>query len=300
MAYRFKRGDLSVQEGVRRIALGEIRNAMAEIDAAELAPDEIVHEARTHCKKLRALTRLVRPVFPAYGEENAIFRDAAAGLSSARDAAVSLQALDGLMRRFGERLAPQSWSSIRLCLNERCESVAAEGAVNEKLATFRSIMEETAKRAPKWKIGKGGFEAIAGGLAATYKRARNAMAQGRNDPTAANLHEWRKRVKDHWYHARLLHSVWPSAMSPHQQAAGRLAELLGDRHDLEVLETNFAIAPDMFGKRKELLTVLGLIEWQRAMLEADAFRLGRRLFAHRPSAFARAWQIYWDVWKNRQ
>jgi CHAD domain-containing protein len=300
MAYRFKRGDPSVQKGVRRIALGEIRNAIAEIDEAKLTPDEIVHEARTHCKKLRALIRLVRPVFPDYRKENVALRDAAAGLSPARDAAVSLHALAGLKRSFGERLAPKSWSFIRKSLNQHCESVAAEDTVNEQLETFRSIMKETARRARRWKIKDDGFSAIAGGLSATYKNARDAMAEGRGDPSAANLHEWRKRVKDHWYQARLLQSIWPAVMLPHQEAVGELAQLLGDHHDLEILETTFANAPDLFGKRKEVLALLGLIEWQRALWETDAFRLGHKLFALPPAALCRSWESYWQVWKDLQ
>lgn len=300
MAYRFKRKDKSVQKGVRRIALGEIDSAIAEIDGDELSPDETVHEVRTHCKKLRALIRLVRPVFRGYKKENAIIRDAAAELSSVRDAAVLLQAIDGLRRRFGDQLAPQSWDSMRTCLSRQRDSAAAEGLVNERLATFRSIMVKTRKRARKWKIGKDGFNAVGGGLALTYGRARQAMAQGRGKPTPANLHEWRKRVKDHWYHTRLLRPIWPAVMTPHRNAAGRLAELLGDHHDLEVLEATLATAPDRFGKPKELRRLIGLVQWQREMLETDAFSLGRRLFAHRPSALRRSWGTYWDVWKNGQ
>ena len=39
-----------------------------------------------------------------------------------------------------------------------------------------------------------------------------AMDAAAKDPTADNFHEWRKRVKDHWYHSRLLWPVWQKPM----------------------------------------------------------------------------------------
>ena len=38
------------------------------------------------------------------------------------------------------------------------------------------------------------------------------MRQARKRPGDRQFHDWRKRVKDHWYHCRLLKYLWPEPM----------------------------------------------------------------------------------------
>ncbi len=85
MAYRIKKGDKSVQAGLRRIADEQIGRALGEIDDDDLDFAEKVHQVRKRCKKLRGLIRLVRPAFDDYSAENGAFRDAAQMLSGVRD-----------------------------------------------------------------------------------------------------------------------------------------------------------------------------------------------------------------------
>ena len=46
--------------------------------------------------------------------------------------------------------------------------------------------------------------AIESGLLRSYRDGRKAFAQARREPSIEALHTWRKRVKDLWYHERLL------------------------------------------------------------------------------------------------
>ena len=54
----------------------------------------------------------------------------------------------------------------------------------------------------------------------------NLMGSG---ATPEIFHDWRKRVKDHWYHSRLLQGFWPAGIRPHRKAVKELSELLGRR-----------------------------------------------------------------------
>ena len=54
-----------------------------------------------------------------------------------------------------------------------------------------------------------GWEALAPGVRRQYGRGADALASLGDAPTDEQLHEWRKRAKDLWYHLRLLRDLWP-------------------------------------------------------------------------------------------
>ena len=41
-------------------------------------------------------------------------------------------------------------------------------------------------------------------------------------------------MKDHWYQARLLCSIWPRPMKAHADVADQLGDMLGKHHDLGI------------------------------------------------------------------
>src|SRR5205085_7004805 len=92
-----------------------------------------------------------------------------------------------------------------------------------------------------------GVDALRPGLRRFYRKARHAMRDARDTPTPECMHLWRKRTKDHWYHARLLEPVWEEPMQAHAKAAHALGDLLGDHHDLTVFLVALATRPDDFG-----------------------------------------------------
>jgi hypothetical protein len=88
-------------------------------------------------------------------------------------------------------------------------------------------------------------------------------------------------VKDLWYHQRLLELVDPERMKPAVDGAHHLSNLLGDDHDLAVLDdaVDDLALPEA---RQELHRAIGR---RRAELQADAFKLGRRIYSEKPKAF---------------
>jgi hypothetical protein len=114
------------------------------------------------------------------------------------------------------------------------------------------------------------------------------MRAAAQDPTTAALHEWRKRVKDLWYHERLVVELWAPVLTAHAQETRRLSELLGDEHDLAVLAELLVAHPALRGDPTAGAEQLpGVIEARRAELRDDAFALGARVYADRPKAFGR-------------
>jgi CHAD domain-containing protein len=143
-----------------------------------------------------------------------------------------------------------------------------------------------------------GFEALAGGLQKTYRRGRQAMEVAYAEPTAEHFHEWRKRVKYHWYHSQLLQRIWPALMEPWTEATHNLADLLGDAHDLAVFRKTVLDQPERYGNIRSLSAFIGLLDRRRDELRGQARPLGQRLFAEKPAALSTRWERAWDVWRK--
>lgn len=296
MPYRFKRGK-DVASEVRRIAAEQIGRAIGEIDSTELDRHEAVHQVRKRCKKVRALARLVRPCFDRSREENAAFRDAARTLSRVRDTQTLIDTCDALAERFADEIDRAALERIRGGLTERRKRIAGDGGeLAERLAAFRAEMERAKSRVADWSIDEEGFDALRGGLEKTYGRGRRAMAKAYADPSPERFHEWRKRVKDHWHHSRLLRTTWKRPLRAWRDELDELAHLLGQDHDLAVFrETLSGNAEDLGGKRS-VQAALALAERWRAELEARAWPLGRAIFVEKRRQLGRRFARYWTVW----
>jgi CHAD domain-containing protein len=127
---------------------------------------------------------------------------------------------------------------------------------------------------------------LTAGSERAYRRGRDAFRAALDDPSAERLHDWRKRAKDLWYHQRLLRDAWPGPLKAFAAECDALGSLLGDDHDLatlaELLGGDFQPPPSVDTKH-----VLELIAARRGELQAEAFELGRRVYAEKPKAFGR-------------
>jgi CHAD domain-containing protein len=296
MAFAFSTSDRSITAAVRRIAREELDRAVSAFGDTAPAPDT-VHGIRKRIKKLRGLLRLVQPVCDNFASANAGLRDAGQHLSGQRDAAVRIATFARLTAE-DDTLSRPDRAAFRAALDAASPS-ARDGAA--EAAAARAILAALRAEAGKWKVASKGFDALAPGLERTWTRAQAAQAAAaearRGDFPAAPFHEWRKRVKAHWYQARLLAPIWPEMMAPHVAAADALGETLGDHNDVAVLLDYLATTdaartrPDAFAR----LEALAMAE--RARLAGRALVEGTRLFAGSGKAFARRWGVWWAVWR---
>ena len=97
------------------------------------------------------------------------------------------------------------------------------------------MLREARGRVDDWPLDHDSFEALRDGLERTYRRGRRDFRAARADPSVEALHEWRKRVKELWYHHTLLRPIWPPVMQAVGDEAHELADRLGDDHDLAML-----------------------------------------------------------------
>lgn len=293
MPYRIMDIDASLADAVRRIAAEQAERALREANDPAMDQAEAIHEIRKRCKKIRGLIRLVRPGFPAYGKENAALRDLSRPLSDARD-------VDALIATHGKLMAEDKEAEAG-----RFAPVLA--ALTRRLRAYEPIGDGThaaltalIDRIPHWQIKVEPRKVLEKGLRLTLTRAAQAHVACHKTLTSDTLHKWRKRMKYHWYHVRLLAPAWPALLEARSAEAKRLSELLGDHRDLTLyagfLES--AASPKISAEAQTELD--GLVDRRLASLKRDAFVLGARFYAEEPKESAARLARYYRIWEREQ
>ncbi|HEY5197602.1 MAG TPA: CHAD domain-containing protein [Solirubrobacteraceae bacterium] len=294
MAFRLP-FDRDLNDSLRQTARDELAEAVRLLrDDYPDDPVTAVHEARKNLKKTRALLRLARPGLDkaVYRQENSAIRDAARLISGARDADVMVQTVDLLAKRDDSRVSADDFADLRSRLDDHRPDAPArpggdppDGPKSDGGAPALVIeaLTDVIGRIDGWPLDCE-WSTIGRGISRAYKRGRDAFVEADVDPTTDNLHDWRKRVKDLWYHHRLLVDAWPDVVGVLAEEAHRLSELLGDDHDLGVLAERVAGDGDA--------AFLELVGEARAEHLRDARRLGRRIYAETGAAFTTRIQVY--------
>jgi CHAD domain-containing protein len=283
-AYRLKPKE-SLSDGITRIARGRIDHAIDELRGeTDSTSEEAVHEARKDLKKLRALLRLARGELgeSSFKRENTCFRDAGRELAAARDSDVMLDTLMTL-----DIPAGPGWELRKAIQAHRARNGAAGRSA--AAAGVVAMLREARGRVDDWPLERDSFAALHDGLERTYRRGRRDFKAVRANPSVEGLHEWRKRAKELWYHHTLLRSLWPPVMEAVGDEAHELADRLGDDHDLVVLadwiREHTDAGPEFFEA----------VDRRRAELQADAMKLGARLYADKPKDYVRRLRRLWEA-----
>jgi CHAD domain-containing protein len=299
MPYRLKTGE-SVQHGVRRVINQQIERALDELADPDLDRAETIHQVRKRCKKIRGALRLVRGgLGDAYAMENAWYRDAARRLSALRDAQVMVETGEALARHFAGQVDGDTIQAIEghlvacrdALMNDR-ERIA------ELLEDFRSALEAGQNRVPSLTIRGDGHQAALAGMRKTYGRAWAAMDAADDQPGPETFHEWRKRVKYHRYHLRLLQEAWPGVIEAREDATHQLGRWLGDHHDCWVLRALILNDPTCSATQEGQQHIIALIDRRIAQIEQASRPLGQRLFAEKPKHLARRFSTYLGIWSQ--
>jgi CHAD domain-containing protein len=295
MPYSFA-PDEAFRDSFRRCSVEQLDRALQEVtDGVKVDPVVAVHAARKALKKERSLLRLGRSAIkPATRRrQNARVRDAARRLSGTRDADVMLNALADVSDRYAGQIPATTVDAVR----ERLESqrdmtrhgLEASGVVGEVVDELRLARA----KAGALHVRDGGWSVVGPGLQRSYGRGRRAMARAQKSPTVENLHDWRKRAKDLWYHLRLLRPSAPRTLSGHIDEAHALSDVLGDLHDLDGLRAALReLAPQL---ATDLGPLVALVDHRRAGLREQAAFVGARLYAETPKVFTARIRRYWKI-----
>ena len=298
MAYRLQPGE-AVPEGLRRIAREELSSAAAGLRQATAATrDDAIHEARKSIKKVRAILRLMRgELGRTYAIENRRLREVARRLSVYRDATVMIETLDQLGGHRKDDRSGRALGAIRRGLLENKRRLQRGAGMTIAMRRAGEALLAASARVNRWRLVMDGPVALAPGMETSYRRGRAAMATARRHAQPEHCHEWRKRVKDHWYHLRLLEDRWNAAARGREKNLKELETWLGEHHNLEVLSARLAAQAARRQKAEESEICRGLIRKMQHELRHKALALGRRLYRERPEMFRKR---LLELWRPRR
>jgi hypothetical protein len=284
MAYRLK-PEGSTGKQLARIVRKELERAVDEMQSATGEVDA-VYEARKRIKKIRAIVRLLRdPLRTAYRTYNLELRKVAHQLSAPRDAEAAIEIMRAVHTHYPKLVTTAMFDAVRRGLTPK-----VRGAASRLDSTrVRQELRKAAEALPRRIRRAADPAAIRAGVMQGYARARRALRCVALSPEDVGFHTWRRRVKDHWYHVRLLAAMHP----PVKVRIGRLKHLerwLGDDHNLVLLRTTLLRAPSTFGDERATSVVLGCMEKYQATLRKRALKLGESLFKSKPRAFRQSLQ----------
>lgn len=288
MGFALEAGE-SAREAVHRIAAEQLDEATELLTTGE-DRDKAVHKARKACKRVRALLRLLRDNLgkTTYRRENEAVRDAARTLAGLRDAHVLHKTFDALVADAND---PGVYDRLRGEVGLPRAATAQGADVGDAVRRLVAVRA----RVPDWRIRSKGWDAFAPGLARIHERGADGMQAALQDPSGERLHEWRKSVKHLWHAVEILEPTWPAVLEPFAEQTHELSDVLGDHHDLMVLEAVVAGRTDGVSTPPDLPA---LFASRGDRLAARAFSLGRRVYADRPKAFVRRMGAAYGAWSD--
>ena len=267
---------------VRGALCDEIAAALEALWERRRPNDESMHEVRKDLKRARAALRLLRDAVgdAAYERENLELRDAARPLSSVRDAAVGLEMVRGLLEKEKKPARRQKLVELRRRLLEERERARRKLFGGPRLAEIESSLQGAGERAEYWRYPAHDAP-LRAGLERLYRKGRKALKTARSKGSTASLHESRKQVK-YLEQALAIAANGSQRLRKLSRRARKVAERLGDDHDLAALQARLASMP---ARSKAEAKLLARIEARRAKLQKKALKLARRIYRGKAAAF---------------
>ena len=274
---------------IRRVCRQHVNRALSCLDPANRS--DAVHDARKEIKALRAVFRLARGSMTGgkYRATAAAMRLAAKPLAAARDARVTLKALEVLAGGNAARQFPAMRAA--LTQNSRKENHRFKELDSAAVATY--VLQTLHRQLAALKI-KTDWNALQSCFKKSYCRGRDAAKLARLAPSPLHFHEWRKLAKNFWYQLDFLCPKWPAKTKAMVEGLENLGDLLGDDHDL-VLLVQFAAGHG--GSARETDKLKSAVEQRQKQLAAKIQSLGTRLFAPAPKMACRQIKRDWKEWR---
>ncbi|MGA7616966.1 MAG: CHAD domain-containing protein [Thermoanaerobaculia bacterium] len=269
---------------LRRKALELIDDAIAHLRSTGEEPDVVVHEVRRRLKELRGITDLLRRALPNEGrQEWKLFRDAGRELATARDAKARVETIDRLRERFRDEWTPRQFIKIRRVLASR-----VTGEIDREITgRWEHALTTERLRLAAWPVDRMTRGDLEKAIGRSYRSSRRAMRRALDARTAESFHQWRKRVKVHWYHTRFLAESGFAPLDARARSMRSLSRTLGEHHDLVLIAATLEESPDDFGSRRYVTRFRSFLQRRMNELTAEAESSGKTLFAAR----TREWRV---------
>ena len=294
--------------GLKRLGVETVDDAIRGFYDGEEVFGDAVHTARKSMKRIRALLRLVRHEIgdKVYRFENAWMRDTARLVSDVRASAVMVKGAEEIRSLYGPLLAEATFDELIHRLGARRDRME-ERAMEDPGVVPRVVsnLERARGRYQSWPTdpdaksvyGMGlrhRYEAVGPGLRATHARGRQEMVAAYEAAGSAAFHRWRKSVKYLHHQFEILTPLWPEVMIGMTITLSRIADLLGQDHDLAELLQLLADRPDICPDPVERSMMSALASQRRSDLHTASRILGRRIYTESSASLDVRMGAYWE------
>ena len=210
--------------------------------------------------------------------------------------AVLRRRFDGLAERFGDDGHSRVLEPVRRAVHARVREARHSNGARRAPSRIAADLRRARARIGRWPVSDGDpWNVVQDGIDRIYRKARVAWKAAAAKPTVARLHEWRKRTKDLRYTLQLLEPIWPDVVEALADEVDDLADLLGEDHDLAMLE-RFVRDPSLACENDDRRAVLAMIDVSRRERQARAWTLAARVYESPPRRFLRRMATYWRAW----
>ncbi|NVK42417.1 MAG: CHAD domain-containing protein [Oceanospirillaceae bacterium] len=286
MSFRL-RPSKSPHREVKRAARDEFRRVIKLLEDPAADTEESIHQLRVGMKRLRALLRLVRDALgavPACAEQQRC-KALANAFAGSRDAAVARGLLGELLAAVPD---PELRARLRVGFEQSVPMTMQPPLPLPDVAQHLRLMRRDVK---DWPLQSLKLRHLNDQLARQYRRGRRLYRSLGDDFAMALLHEWRKEVKRLLYQLELVRGR--GRRSKLDRRIKRLGSLLGDLHDLDMLELQIESHIEDYWL-DDRLALYRLLHERRAALRSRALALGSKIFVEPPASFARGRLTEWQ------
>lgn len=259
--------------------------------------EQRIHEIRKTMKRSRAVLKLYRFATgeSVYVEENALFRDISRHISDLRVGAVRIKTMGKLIKQGSIKGNTSFYKHLVEEMKAEHMERIHEMIVKEKVQrSIASILRNNRKRISHLAGFPCEFDMLSSGLKRMYRRCVVNLDTAMKQPSAENIHNFRKPVKYMWSQMVLLHPIWPLVFGQNIRNLDKLGERLGDEHDLAELEQY--LWSHHYAKAEAIEPLILAIRKERKRIQRNVWPLSRKVFAETPAAFAKRVHAYWKVW----
>ena len=161
------------------------------------------------------------------------------------------------------------------------------------------MLEQAASALNHWTLDQFNCKQLSGPVQASYKQARQALAEATANPSAENFHAFRTKAKTLWYQLRILRPVNPVVLKSLADDLRSLADLLGRAHDLSFLGARLRNEHGKSQWQREGHKLLAIIEVSQSDLQRGAAELAQHFFAERPRDFGSRVTSWLQEWESK-
>lgn len=270
---------ISIAKNCGLILAGQVAGSQASLGRFAAEPDTAIHELRKYGKRIRSILLLTKNGMglETFVRTTDLVRSAARRFSEARDARVLCDTLANPAIFGGAGFESVDLEPMRGWLSERHRAILQAPELITDVAAAERELVEAAERLDGVSWEHCTEAGVHQGWARNFERGCESRIRAGLTRHPEDLHDWRKRSKALSVHLQVMSGEFGAPVPSEEAAqADLLGSLLGEHHDLAVLDELLRGEPTLDGSARD--AVSARVGERQQEIEAMSFDLGSQVF----------------------